>query len=763
MNHSDLQKFYPLGGESGWPTAQIAGVAAGRSGLRLEALPGGALSLASKDGSLGGLALPQGMALDPNGTLYLLDSQRQRVRRFEAQAEAEKSGFVDLGWIGGKGEDARQFTGAANLAISGGNLYVVDPVARRVQVFAIHTAWPLRFVWDAGEPSTRPPAGETDAWEPVDLAAQGSAVYILDRRYGRVFCHLPGMTALEQVLPGQGQSQPDEPAARRWKRILIDRQGWMYLLDENGLQLDVFDQHGRRVERVTDSGEVRDRFDPVAIRLLSPLSGGEYFCLPSSLIRLCSRQEPKRAPAPEMPLEACLASQAETGGIIFDRQGRPAQIDPSEAVGPPSYLSKGIWCSQAMDSGIPRCMWHRVEIEWGQDNLPAGAQVIVSTYTAEQDSDQPAENSPLWAPGFTFTGQPQPPPNFKAASAENSGPAGDGRDFLVHSREGRYLWLKIELRGDGHATPVVRAGRAHFPRQSYLSYLPAVYAGDDNSRLFLERFLSIFQTEWDDLERRLAEFHAHFDPQAMPAGLFVDELARWLALSLEKSWSFEQKRRLLQAVPRFYRQRGTLAGLRAFLQAYLYNLTDIPPEQQQGFPQIAEGFRLRQRHILDSAAGAQTGLGSLSPLWGPAVVGRLQLDAYAREGQARLVSTGNPQNDLFNYYAHRFLVYIPASWVQTKDNEAMLRRALEVEKPAQAVYELCLVEPRFRVGVQATIGQDTLIGSIPRARLWRSDPQRPASAQPSSRLGYDTVLSGGEPQLVRLGRNERMSKTTILW
>lgn len=752
--NSDLQKFYLLDGDLGWRTAHARDLTESRSGLHLDADPKGPLSLASTDGSLGGLTLPQGFAIDSGGTLYLLDRNRRRIRRFEPGVVPDQSGFVDLPSIGGIGSDVRQFLDPANIAISGRDLYVVDPGARRAQVFAIHPGWPLRLAWDAQEASICPPEGETDPWEPFDLSARAGKVYILDRRYGRVFRHEYGMTTLEQVLHVPR-------AAGKWRRILIDRQGLIYLLKEDPLQLDVFNAEGKPVESVKDSGAVRDRFDPPSIRLLS-LASGEYFCLPDSLMQKCGRKTPEILPAPEMPMLACLPGQPGTGGMIFDRQGRPAQLDPAEATGPPSYVRNGVWRSQALDSKIFRCVWDRVVIDWGMDRLPSGTQVTVSTYTADRDSEPPPNESPLWMPGFTFTGPPQAPLDLKAAPAEKVGPPGDGADFAVRSREGQYLWLKIELRGDGYTTPTVRSLRAYFPRQSYLSYLPAIYAADDNSRAFLERFLMIFQTEWDDLERRLAEFHAHFDPQAMPDGKFVDELARWLALPLEKRWLFEQKRRLLQAVPKFYRQRGTLAGLRAFLQAYLYNLADIPPEQQMEFPQVVEGFHLRQRYILETSTDAASGKASPAPLWSPAVVGRLQLDAFAREGESRLVSTGNPQIDLFNHYAHRFQVYIPASWVRTKDHEDMLHRALEAEKPAQAQYALYLVEPRFRVGIQSTIGQDTLIGGIPQARLWHSDPQRPPSAGPSSRLGYDTVLAGGASTLLRLDKTTRMGSDRVV-
>lgn len=155
MLNSYLQKFYPLPGRQKWPTAQASHIVDSLSGLCLQADPAGPLSLASSDGSLGGLAMPQGMAFDPDGMFYLLDRVHQRIRRFEPQLEPKQSEFVDVEAFGGMGPDARQFTDAANLAINGCDLYVVDPGARRVQVFAIHPAWPLRQVWDAWEPVVR--------------------------------------------------------------------------------------------------------------------------------------------------------------------------------------------------------------------------------------------------------------------------------------------------------------------------------------------------------------------------------------------------------------------------------------------------------------------------------------------------------------------------------------------------------------------------------------------------------------------------------
>jgi phage tail-like protein len=336
-------------------------------------------------------------------------------------------------------------------------------------------------------------------------------------------------------------------------------------------------------------------------------------------------------------------------------------------------------------------------------------------------------------------------------------------EFLIQSREGQYLWLKLQLAGDGYTTPAVGSMWVHYPRESYLQYLPAVYAADDESRWFLERFLSIFQTEWDDLERRIEEIARYFDPQAVPGGDFLTYLARWLALPLEGAWDWKQKRHLLEAAPQIYPRRGMIDGLRDYLRIYLQNITGLAPEDRTDYPQIVEGFRERQRLMLSVEDLATLGRGA--PLWSPSAVGRLQLDVFAREGEVRLVSIGDPERDLFHEYAHRFRIFVPAAWVRTAEDERMVRRALDAEKPAHTRYDLCLVEPRFRVGLQSTIGLDTVIGAYPVARLaCPHETDAPPSRPPRHCLGYDTILAGrpADGPSLQLAPGTRVGLDTIL-
>ncbi|HYH84232.1 MAG TPA: hypothetical protein VEX60_02050 [Pyrinomonadaceae bacterium] len=789
-------KSFLLDGRTGWRTASSDGVSvSARGGLRLDADPAGPLALTSQDDSLGGLVLPARVALDDEGTFYILGRELAGVRRFDPEWRE----FVALAAVGAEqGSDVRQFRDASAIAVAGHSLYVADRGNRRVQVFALGTL-AVRHVFgplDARGRRTR--ADDPDAWEPVDVAARGGLAHILDRRRARVYTHRPGTDTLRLLI--------DERNARGlWSRVAVDTEGLVYLLDAGKRRLRVYDAGGRFKETLTDAGDVRESFEPPPLRLSGDGEKEPWrFCLPEGLMRACDRRAPCDPPAAESPLGACASKPP--GGLVFDREGRRVRLPAERHAGPRLYAAKGEWLSEALDSEIYRCQWHRVEL--GVGALPAGTRLEVYTYTDAQkltDDEVRARPESLWSKSHEAAGRLARPPRAKPKGGAVREPCADEptgvpHEFLVQSHEGQFLWLKIRLTGDGYGTPSVKSARIHYPRQSYLAYLPAVYSSDEETRHFLERFLSIFQTEWDELERRIDDSAALFDPKAVPAdedslalfnakavpgGKALEWLASWFALPLEGTWKSEQKRRLLEAAAGIYfgrwkvsgandeclsevepssaARRGTAEGLRRFLRVYLENITGLSHEQQGEYPQVVEGFRERQRMTLGCGDGAALSVGA--PLWSQSAVGRLRLGEFAREGETRLVSTGDPERDLFHEFAHRFRVFVPSAWVRTARDEEMVRRALNAEKPAHTSFDLCLVEPRFRVGLQSTVGIDTVVGAHPRARLaCRHDADTPPSRPPAGRLGYDMILAAqaADRPTLRVGRGTRAGLGTVL-
>ncbi|WP_380677703.1 phage tail protein [Salinigranum sp. GCM10025319] len=144
----------------------------------------------------------------------------------------------------------------------------------------------------------------------------------------------------------------------------------------------------------------------------------------------------------------------------------------------------------------------------------------------------------------------------------------DPRDALLDDAVGRYLWVKIELVGTAAAAPRVDTFRAYFPRQSYLRYLPSIYERDPQSAAFLERFLSLFESVFTDVEEEISAATRYLDPDGVP-GEALSWLGGWLALSPDETWSTADERTLVRRAPDLFKARGTRQGLRELLSIYL--------------------------------------------------------------------------------------------------------------------------------------------------------------------------------------------------
>jgi phage tail-like protein len=84
-----------------------------------------------------------------------------------------------------------------------------------------------------------------------------------------------------------------------------------------------------------------------------------------------------------------------------------------------------------------------------------------------------------------------------------------------------------------------------------------------------------------------------------------------------------------------------------------------------------------------------------------------------------VVGEGRPQEAesfgaaLADDFAHVFTVVVPAAQVPRAAQRQALRDLIEAEKPAHTECQLCLAEPRMRVGLQARIGVDAIVGGDP--------------------------------------------------
>lgn len=743
--------FYLLDATTGWRTSDflahgvshdpafVPAAFAGRQGLRLQPLAAGPLGFGAADESLGGLLLPRGMAFDGQRRLCLVrsDGRHWQIRRFDPEADA----FADV--PGANGAFVEAVTGYPSLVVADGLAFLAGDGLGTVQVRPLEAAADPESL--CARVAARLAARDLALWRRrlYVVAGDGSAVLALSLDDGR---HRIVARAIDAADP--------------IRRIAVATDGSLLLIGTSVRLLD--GGPGRHKSRmIDDPDEVRTLFPEPALRLWysrdDQVAAG-VFHLPEALARDCDRRFPKRAPPPHAPL-AFYAGDQDRRPRLFDRHGTPAEPPPVAEPMQARYRTTGTWLSAPLDSGIHNCQWHRIEVDFG--DLPLGSEVLISTFAIEEtelpriadDAQQARWLDPHVAHVWDTAFRAMPSAGHGAPPGLPS-PTSD--EFLIQSRGARYLMLKVELTGTGACTPRIDRIRVHYPRRSGLDFLPAVYSSEERTKDFLGRFLSIFQTRWDQLEGDIEAIPAWFDPQAVPDGPDLDFLCAWFAVPLGSARNAAGKRRLLRAALGNLARRGTRRALHDHLGAALANISGVDDPDIAGFPRLVEGFRLRRRLRAADTEGrplpGSGGLGAPARLWSDAIERRLRLGRYATLGAARLRAKGDTESDYLRRHANELHVFVPSGWLDGGIERARFDRAIEEEKPAGVRAIVHYVEPRLRLGVQCTLGLDTIVGRPPAART--SGPTQEVPPEPrgaalgNGALQSDPDESGTRPQAV---------------
>jgi phage tail-like protein len=219
------------------------------------------------------------------------------------------------------------------------------------------------------------------------------------------------------------------------------------------------------------------------------------------------------------------------------------------------YVETGTIVTRVFDGREPGCVWHRLLIDAA---LPPSTSLAVSTKAADEEA------ALILAPWLD-----EPDPRARRSGAEvpfvELGPYAS-HELLFQAAKGRYLQVKLELIGDGRASPHVRALRAWYPRFSYLDrYLPGVYREDPVSASFLDRYLANIEGLSTAIEDHIAAAQVLLSPQHAPSDA-LDWLAGWLALTFDPLWDERRRRLFLANATTFFQTRGTMRGVEILLR-----------------------------------------------------------------------------------------------------------------------------------------------------------------------------------------------------
>lgn len=726
-----LNRFFLLDSVIGWRMSKRENLYEDPTGVSLQKIPGSGELLVDTEGNFGGLDYPTGLAVDKDRNIYIADTEKHTINKFDFC----KKEFETLNCLGGEGGLPRQLNSPRGLAISSNdNLYVADSGNHRIQVFSLK-GLVLRAVWGAVSPAGKPVEGTGDGEfnEPADIAIDSRGnVYVVDKGNNRI----QKFSGNGKFILKFGEEGDAEGKFKNPTHIAIDGKDRVYIIDDKDY-VQIFDSEGNVQEYTI---EAAGPFTPLAIAI--DAEGNVYVGdgTGKSVHKFSCEGNMEKGFA---YAGHSVGFAGETSYLIVDDDGAlyaslkdmgfVTSFEPEESL----YEKEGYFISEPLDSETYKCQWHKILV--GAD-FPEGTNIEVQTYTADSEKD---------------IGEIDGLSDFSWSARQIN-----AKDSLILSPPGRYLWLKVTVKSNVKTTPILKTFRAYYPRVSYLQYLPKVYQEDDTSRSFLERFLSIFETTLSGFENEITNIAQYFNPLSTPKE-FLNWLASWIALVLDENWSDDKKRKLIRLAPELYKKRGTLEGLKDYIKIY----TGVSPA-------IIEHYKLRKWTFLgESVLGCNTtlwGKGIMSQqqlnnipdfmpltIWGRGFAEQLEQDEYSTISNFRLISPQDPMMDIFNQYAHRFSVVLPSSFCDGKKKERAIRNIVDVEKPAHTQYSILQVDPRFRVGVQSTIGVDSIIASYPETFLGSG-----------STLGIDSILGATSaekaPPTLRIGKKSRIGVDTTI-
>jgi phage tail-like protein len=299
------------------------------------------------------------------------------------------------------------------------------------------------------------------------------------------------------------------------------------------------------------------------------------------------------------------------------------------------YLKYGEYISNPLDSHIVDLGWHKLLLE---SETPEETSVEVYYCTSKDGNVQNWIKIPVSNPN----------------------------DTLILDDNGRYIMFRLVLKSEnGIKTPTVRGLKALFPRRSYLRYLPVIYQEDKNSREFLERFLSLFESFFMDLEGKTLSLARYFDVNSAPDN-FIPWLASWVGLKFDERWPTDFIRRLIQKAPELSRDGGTRNGLQEMISLYL--------DTEKSNVIIFEGFQLT--YIEDMKT--KTNFSEM------------------------LFGEDNP--------IYSFCVLLRSRLVDD-DRLEVIKQIIEDEKPAHSIGHIGLLLPRFILNQHTYLGVNAYINS----------------------------------------------------
>ena len=602
-----------------------------------------------------GIKSPVALAADCCGIVYILDTSTDRLYRYDPKTGISERIFCP-----------ESLEKPCRILLAGTMLWVADTANSQVKGCSL-VDFQLRTVIDLIN-------------EPIDIALHGEGgIYVLDNKTKLISWFDKHGTQLEKF----GSPYLQDPVG-----CVVGMQNVIFVIDKGSQSFQRFAYDGAYLGATGDLSTITPKMVAGDMRgnLFVLTDAGEVFQFDEDGIFAGKVQFPEDAgPVIWIALDGCgnLYASAEKGIYVLES-------------GKTFTKEKGSYYSKTLDSGIVECRWHRLVL---QGDMPPGTVADIYSYASDDEALKNLVDTALADPAKTT--------QEKADAIDSvmpwTGPEKSPKDTLFKVKAGRYLWVKLSLATyDDSAAPMVREMKIFYPRISYLRYLPAIYQEDAVSRDFLERFLSLFESVFYDLEIDISTITRYFDPDTTPPE-FLKWLASWVNMAVEEDWQEATKREFIRQAVRLYKMKGTVEGISRFIEIYTGKVPIIIEHAKTGNPSIIGGqFRLGVDSMLVRTPVRGFRLGDDS------IIGRVAIR-----------DTVQAMEDPFLSLANRFTVVVDLTQEERTLYEKGLRKIISDEKPAHTAYSL-RIAGAMTAGIGNFVGISTTVGGYDPLRLGSS-------------------------------------------
>lgn len=310
---------------------------------------------------------------------------------------------------------------------------------------------------------------------------------------------------------------------------------------------------------------------------------------------------------------------------------------------------KAVFISRILDSQKPQMDWHRLVFEVSERETIAFKLFV---YAAEEQINLIQE--------FIYSKEISIEEKRKRLSPYLQKTATGITDLLLHEVRGRYLFFIIELYRQNDGQCQISNIKIYFPKVSWMKYLPEIYEKSDRKTKFLERYLAIFQSLYEDLNLKIKEITDYFDMECCEKE-FLDWLAQWIGIEESYIWSEKKLRKLLKHAVSLYKKRGTRQGIIDFVFLYI--------EEE---PYIVESFEL-----------------------------------YFFEKEKTYFEQ---LSKLYSNNSYIFSVMVREETVPTIGEQKTLRKIIEDIKPVQMELHLIILKPYLFLSEYSYLGINSVLG-----------------------------------------------------